>query len=293
MDNSIVASLTTAAPLREQPPTVAHTLSETTCIDFPVVLRPAVVDGVEVPGVVAVKRVDTGRVFAFRSRDYRLIPNSEIFPVFDEAVMEGFDVTDMRVIDEVAKGGARVVRRYQLPAHQREVNVGDVVELELKVVNSYDGSMGLHVQCGATRLVCLNGMTLREDVRIYARHTKGFEAAGLADRVRVSLALFEEGTKQWLRWVGRYLGDEQATGILDAMPNTNPRRIETLTRYWHEERERQGRSSVWALYNAATRWATHEPVKRAAQSNRACIVLKRHHEVLAMTRSGPFLAAVQ
>ncbi|MGH9199241.1 MAG: hypothetical protein ACRD1T_26370 [Acidimicrobiia bacterium] len=111
---------------------VTHPVCGGTDIYFPVETRPAEVDGREVPGYLAVLRSDTGQVFGFHRAEYRLVRNAELFPQFDEALLEcGFDLAGMMVTDAIAYGGARTIRSYRLPRERVEVGVGDPVEFEL------------------------------------------------------------------------------------------------------------------------------------------------------------------
>jgi len=45
---------------------------------------------------------------------------------------------------------------------------------------------------------------------------------------------------------------------------------------------------LWALYNAATYWATHEGVRTSSRDNLAAIVLEREARVARMVESGAF-----
>lgn len=259
-----------------------------TDIYFPVETRPAEVDGKTVPGYVAVVRGDTGRVFGFQTSDYRLVLNAEIYPRFDEAVDAcGVNVEGMLVDDQLAYGGARTIRTYRFPCEQVAVQVGDAVVFELRVLNSYDGSVAVSAVSGARRLVCLNGMTLGTSFRIYGRHTKGFGVQGLAERLQAAWRLYREGTQRFMEWVHIRIRDEHAKDVFIAMPGITDARLEKLMGYWRNEARSHGQS-VWALVNAATYWATHERVRRPSQGNRAAIVLQRESLVQRMVESDAF-----
>jgi len=128
---------------------------------------------------------------------------------------------------------------------------------------------------GGRRRLCLNGMMGQEQqALVYARHTNGFTSqravAGILKAMERYLALDSE----WKRWAGRAITAEAAVPVFEAMPGSNPRRLEVLTEAWEAEVVAAG-STVWALYNALTRWATHATVRPSSEENRATIVLDR------------------
>ncbi len=265
-----------------------HPVCGGTDIYFPVETRPAEVDGREVPGYLAVLRSDTGQVFGFHRADYRLVRNAELFPQFDEALLEcGFDLSGMMVSDAIAYGGARTIRTYRLPRERVEVGVGDPVEFELRILNSYDSSVAFSALSAARRLACLNGMTIGSSFKLYGRHTKGFGVTDLVGKLKAALTLYRQGTEQFMRWGYRRIMDEDVTAVMREIPHMNETLLKKLLGYWAREQQRQG-NSLWALYNAATYWATHEGVRRSSSDNIAAIVLEREARVARMVESAAF-----
>ncbi len=63
--------------------------------------------------------------------------------------------------------------------------------------------------------------------------------------------------------------------------------LKKLLGYWASERQSQG-NTLWALYNAATYWATHEGVRRGSRDNLAAIVLECEARVAPMVESAEF-----
>ena len=258
-------------------------------IYFPVTLRPAELDGRTVPGFVAVQRQDTGEVFAFHREGYRLISNADVFPAFEDALQRsGLDLDRMTVRDSLSHGGARTVRHYRFPAYQTEVQVGDLVALQLKVVNSYDGSLAFSSLVSGHRLVCLNGMVVGDRfAQTYGRHTKGFDIAHAVSQLQQALTVFEHTVARWQHWTQRVITDADAESIFTALPQSHERLVLRLMGYWHRERRELG-PTVWALFNAATYWSTHQPIRPSSQANQATVVLQREARVRTLLNSPVF-----
>ena len=74
---------------------------------------------------------------------------------------------------------------------------------------------------------------------------------------------------------------------IESMPDINPRVMARLEDAWSVESGQAG-STVWALYNALTRWSTHAEVRPSAAHNRAAIVLDRESRVDQVIRGQAF-----
>ena len=256
---------------------------------FPVELRPAEVDGRQVPGFVAVQRQDTGAVLAFHRQGYRLIRNAEVFSAFEEALQaSSLDLSRLSIDDDMTHGGARTVRTYRLPAYQVEVMPGDLVGLQLKVINSYDGAFAFSSLIGGQRLICKNGMiAIEQFAQSYGRHTKGFDVTLAASALQQTLQVFEQHAQHWQRWSQISVSEVQAEQVITALPQGTEQLTQRLLGYWQQERQELG-ATVWALFNALTYWSTHQSVRQSSQANQASIVLAREARVRSLLNSTVF-----
>ena len=256
---------------------------------FPVAMRPAEVDGRQVPGFVAVQREDTGAVLAFHRQGYRLIRNAEVFSAFEEALQaSSLDLARLSIDDDMTHGGARTVRTYRLPAYQAEVMPGDLVGLQLKVINSYDGAFAFSSLIGGLRLICKNGMIANEQfAQSYGRHTKGFDVTVAASALQRTLQVFEQHAQHWQRWSQISVSELQAEQVITALPQSTEQLTQRLLDYWQQERQELG-ATVWALFNALTYWSTHQSVRQSSQANQASIVLTREARVRSLLNSTVF-----
>jgi len=156
-----------------------------------------------------------------------------------------------------------------------EPRVGDVVEFKLRVVNSYDATNAFRVMMAGRRLLCLNGLIGSErTASVYARHTAGFSAERAIDGIRRAFERYLTLDTEWKRWAVRPVTDSEAQAVFEAMPDSNPKRLERLGEYWDIEARSAG-PTVWGIYNTLTHWSTHAPIRQASQANRAAIVLDR------------------
>lgn len=257
---------------------------------FPVDLVDVNVPGFDAGAFQAVVRQDTRKVLGVHRRGYHLVPNREIFSRFEDVLFNsGIDLQGLEVKDALAQEGRMVVRSYIFPAVQNEPKVGDIVKFALKVTNSYDGGSAFRALMSGLRLVCTNGMVLPSDKMsaVYGRHTSGFSPDRAASKILHAVDAFLLWGRNWEKWSDREIGHEDATKVFESMPNINPRIMARLEDAWSVESGQAGRT-VWALYNALTRWSTHAEVRPSAAHNRATIVLDRESRVDQVIRGQAF-----
>lgn len=258
---------------------------------FPVALRDVVVPGAAADAFQAVVREDTNQVLGVHRRGYKLVPNREIFTRFEEVLLHsGVPLDGLSVRDQLAQGGRMVVRNYLFPKITAQPQLGDIVRFALTVTNSYDGGAAFRAFMSGLRLVCTNGMVMPSDKSgiVYARHTAGFSAGRATAKITAAVdAFLHTWSKRWTRWAEREITTEQAGAVFNAMPGINPRRLAALEEAWGIESAQAG-ASVWGLYNAMTRWATHAEVRASSSGNRAAIVLGREAQVERLLQSPEF-----
>jgi hypothetical protein len=237
----------------------------------------------------AVVREDTGDVLSIHREGYRLVSNREVFEPFEEAIVDsGIALAGLEVFEGIAYRGRTVVREYVFPSVSLEPQVGDVVEFKLKVLNSYDATNAFRAFMAGRRRLCLNGLVGNEhEALIYARHTRGFSSERAVDGIRRAIERYLALDSEWKRWARREVMEDAAREVFKAMPEANPRRLAHLEEAWQAEASVAG-PTVWALYNALTRWSTHAPVRETSQANRVAIVLEREAVVRRTPASEPF-----
>jgi hypothetical protein len=238
-------------------------------------------------------RPDTGEILGVHKKSYRLIHNSEIFPVFEEALRHtSIDISGMKIKDQLSHGGARSLRSYIFPAHTVNINPqrGDQVSMELKVINSYDGSSAFRSIVGGNRLVCTNGMVAFSNfMQSYGKHTQHLNVARIVMQVNKALEIYMAQSQLWFGWLNARTNEDQVRAVFQAMPGHNEKLEEKLWLLYQDERQDNG-DTVWSLYNAMTYWSTHADVRTSSEGNVASIQLEREQRVRSAMQSTAFRA---
>jgi len=130
--------------------------------------------------------ITKNEILSFCSGDYSLIPNKEIIDSFTQALNDGnyrFELK-WRAFNRV-----RFQMSFVFKTRKKTVRVGDTVAPEIRVFNSYDGSVRYGFQIGVHRLICSNGLTtLESGDKINMLHTL---SAGDGEAIRRSIALID------------------------------------------------------------------------------------------------------
>lgn len=230
-------------------------------------------------GYKAVVREDTGAIIAVNGSKYNLIPNRRAYDIVDEALLKAKELnTDgMKIIDTTAHQGSTAVRNYIFPSHIAEPNVGDITQLKITVINSYDGTSGLKFLGGGYRLICKNGMVAGTNMSKFSgRHTSGLKLDSLTSRVESCIKAFSLLDVQWKLWADTKCSDTQAKNHI-AKLHVSEGIKDTVMAYWHKEKAVLG-TNMWALYNALTYYSTHHRISRGA-GNEAWTTLSREADV--------------
>jgi len=250
----------------------------------------------------ALVRTDTDESLTVVSDSYQVAQHPDAFRTVERIIAgSDLDLTDIKRTIETSHNGARAYARYSFPAHEIEIDTGNVAVLEIAARNSFDGSCCLHIDIGAIYMWCLNGQVFIDDFAMYkSKHTKGLNMAHAARKLSKSLEVYENEVERWKEWKHTDVADYEAFKIFRDASNCKYKRSEfvnvttlleqpevirnkTLVKLWNhyvtEERKSLG-SNLWAVYNTLTHWATHAPAgKKTAQHNISAIKVRRQDKV--------------
>lgn len=130
----------------------------------------------EVPESLAVTRTDNDNVLSILSKKYHPIQNSDSFDFFDEVVGSGQAIYDTA---GSLGGGKRVWIMAKLKGQLFiDSRPDDVMDKNVLLVTSHDGSSALSMQIVSTRVVCQNTLSAalaNATNQIKIRHTKNYE----------------------------------------------------------------------------------------------------------------------
>ena len=249
---------------------------------------------------------------------YEVAQHPDAFRTVERIIARSdLDVTDISREINVSHDGARAYAIYTLPSHSIDLGDGDISTLQISTRNSFDGSWCFHIDVGAVRIICLNGQVFLNDFAMFkARHTAGLNMEHAARKLSKAIDVYQHQADVWSTWRDTPMGDSEAFGIFAkvadckfitrtkamAYPNVAELLLEpevfrnkTLIRLWEhyvtDERKNLG-STMWAVYNAMTHWATHEQAtKSTAQKNIAAIQVARQDRIRKAVKNTLFQSA--
>lgn len=240
-----------------------------------------ILDGevVEVPGSYSIFKGNTDLKFQGVSDDYHILPNSQ-FVELSLQVANHFGLKDMPTFkqysrkynkQEIAGGVVRaIIPLTKFRPHAK--NVGDVVDINIILTNSHDGSHGLQWGLYTKVLSCSNGMTYTKGMYKKSVRHLGNMRVVLEDSVKAfgqlaDLAKNVESDITKLTNTGITVNDiqkviQQVAGVSEKekragkISTRKANIIEKFANVIKSELEEKG-ATQWGLYNAATYWGTH------------------------------------
>jgi hypothetical protein len=111
----------------------------------------------EKTGYKFIVREDNGDILSCMTDEYQLVTNQQLYDASIDTLRKvGAVEREVKVLAD----GKRSIMRYVIPNVKVKVSKEDVVNPEIMLKNSYDGSWEIGIQAGAYRLVCSNGMVI-------------------------------------------------------------------------------------------------------------------------------------
>ena len=228
-------------------------------------------------------------------RNYKLLKNKELCEGIEETFTDTLtneELRDVRRTDRTSHMGATSLRDYIFPNIKTDIgSTRSDIAFRTIVVNGYDGSSSFKFYHGAIDFFCENGMVAGIFDMTVKRHTKGLTIPNLTKRLRRSIDIFYKQAEQWKHWVGKTISDEDAEECYKAMPNISERRVAQLMHQFRIECDSHGRT-VWALYSAATFYATRNEgnfaVRNTDTDHVATTVMNRERQVRAWVSTQEF-----
>ena len=102
-------------------------------------------------------RKDTNKILSCMTNDYKLVTNKTIID-YAEPIIKKNDgkIKEVRTLNN----GAKTIMKWTFPNDTVKIGPNDLINPEIIIRNSYDGTIGVNVMAGAFRLVCSNGMVI-------------------------------------------------------------------------------------------------------------------------------------
>ena len=229
-------------------------------------------------------------------RNYKVLHNRELCEGIEQTFMETMTPEELKNVqrtDATSYMGATSIRNYIFPNISADIGSRkSSVAFRAIVINGYDGASSFKFYHGAIDFFCTNGMVTGSYDMMVKRHTSGLTVPKLTDRLRNSIDIFYKQSEQWSKWVGKAISDEDAETCFKSMPNVSERRVDQLMRQFRIECQSHDRT-VWALYSAATYYATSNTgdfaVRQTSEDHTASTLINREQQVRSWLNTETFL----
>jgi hypothetical protein len=229
-------------------------------------------------------------------KNYKVLPMKELCQQVEQTFLETMtekELADVITKDATSYYGGLCHREYIFPSITTDIQSDkSSIAFRTIIINGYDGSSSFKFYNGAIDFFCTNGMVSGIYDMTVKRHTAGLTVPSLDDKLRKSIDIFYKQSETWSKWVGKEITDEDAQVCFEAMPNISERRVAQFMRQFHIECLSHGRT-VWALYSAATFYATHNEgdftVRETGQQHEASTLMNREKQVRSWLNTEEFL----
>jgi hypothetical protein len=230
-------------------------------------------------------------------KNYKLLKNKELCEGVEQTFMDTLSHEELKNVqrrDSISYMGGTSIRDYIFPNIRADIGSRQSdVAFRAILINGYDGSSSFKFYHGAIDFFCSNGMVTGSYDMMVKRHTSGLTVPRLTDKLRNSIDIFYKQADQWKDWVGKEINNDQAKECFEAMPNISERRVQQLMRQFTIECQSHGRT-VWALYSAATYYATSDAgqfaVRETGTDHKATTLMNREQQVRGWQNSEEFIA---
>jgi hypothetical protein len=227
--------------------------------------------------------------------NYKLLKNKELFEGIEQTFIDELSTSELDGVirqDKTSYMGATCFRDYIFPNIKVDITSRrSDVAFRAIIANGYDGTSSFKFYHGAIDFFCSNGMVSGLYDMTIKRHTKGLTVPNLTGKLRNSIDVFYKQADTWKRWVNKTITDEDAEECFKSMPNISDRRVDQLVHRFRIECESHGRT-VWALYSAATAYATHAEgnfeVRDTGLDHQASTLMNRETQVRSWLNTDEF-----
>lgn len=203
------------------------------------------------------------------SDKYRVVTNLEVLEHLSTALeRSSLDLAGLTVDVKQSHGGARAMVNVRLPAHEIDIR-GDKSQLQISVLNSYDGRWKYQSRAGAIRMACLNGQILGSFVGSYTEyHNAKLDVEAGAQQLINMANDFNNAKDWWMQMIERKVDNEQLlrsiaiflTGKSKVDNREDFLKLPTVRRLieLYDGYSKEMGANAYALYNAMTDFVTHK-----------------------------------
>lgn len=246
--------------------------------------------GNEIDGNCAIVRTDTNQVLGVHGSRYQMVRHDDVVNSIIDAVNEANIGGEPEVRVTCVESGRKLRGEILFNDLTVQPQVGDYVKYRVSFFNSYDGSWAFDTRADGLRLWCLNGCTTADaSARSKFKHTQSISVEGAAKKILLGLETFMNMPEVWNSWRQTWVSSDMAEEVfrktLAKAPGNikglaNNKQLDKLLGIYNNEVNQLG-ANKWALYNAATYWASHTGELKNPEVARR----NREDQVAAMLKS--------
>tara|TARA_R110000851_G_scaffold5405_2_gene22421 strand:- start:221 stop:1066 length:846 start_codon:yes stop_codon:yes gene_type:complete len=204
--------------------------------------------------------------------------------------------TDVTVEDKSWGYGGRNARVVTFcdPQYSIKMNeqAGDKINLQLIILNSYDGGLKASINFGLLRMLCANGMiNIDSIVGTNKKHTKKDVLGYEYGKLKNITPYLEQQRTQLQRYENTVVSLDVVRETLKNTIAKNEVKQEQIMEYVkHNNRGTADKVNLMSVYNGVTEWATHHGARKTSDMNN--VYLSRQMDVTKMLQSENFMQLV-
>ncbi len=212
------------------------------------------------------------------SSKYNLIPNADVVNSVEEALTDaGYNFTTNHV---VTKNGAKLYSIYNFPDLEENVDpeVGDDVNMQLVLTNSYDGSMKVGFYLGVLRLICTNGLVRMDKQFVFGqKHTNRFSMEEIIQRAKEATDYYHMNVLGFYKLlqscpIKTSEGLKIVQDIIEKKVFPEKYENDAKELWINPANKIEARRNLWTLFNVFTNIITHKVIAEKQKQERAMML---------------------
>jgi len=222
-------------------------------------------------------REDTGSPLAIVGDGYKVVHNKEIVDAFEQALDTLPDFKERKVSTYLPFGGSQMYRQYDFNKIFVEPKVGDITQLRLELVNSYDGKLKGGFKISGLRLKCTNGQSIPENFHeISAKHSSKFNLEDIVKSISKALPKFQNIVSTWKNWHEIKMKTQDFVDML-TKSSIPEKTIEKIVDHFAKEDQ-----TKWGAFQASTWVISHDTKSRKDVQNDRVSQLKLESQITSL-----------
>ncbi len=253
----------------------------------------------------ALVRKDNGKLLGIHSEDYIVRPYGDLAAKVNDIVVEAvpdYERFSIKTEDKVYEGGKKYTRTINFWDDKIDLSnyksngmhiqgKQEAIIPQLRIYSSMDGRWGQQIMWSSMYVVCLNGM-VRPDWSfvVYNKHNSKQDISFTLNDFKMGITAHQELGEDLFKMMQRKVTNNAVTHLFRKTLAARKTRLDIddnsmlvlkhLDDLWDKYCSKYG-STVFAVYQTATDWATH-PITRGAVHN---VQRKREKQVAEMMQT--------